>query len=96
MRKVWVFLLATVAFAIGAFVAVAYSGAKGSLASLRIACELLNTAEGTGMLDRAQRADVVDRAIREMHKSSAQPDTQITDFVGQFKTGCPNVANWRG
>lgn len=39
----------------------------------RIACELLNKAEAAGMLEKAQRADVVDRVIREMHKSAPDP-----------------------
>jgi len=95
MRKIWVFLLAIVAFGIGALGATAYSGAVGSFASVRIACELLNTAEANGMLAPQQRADVIDRTIRELHKG-ARVDTEVTQFVGQFKTGCPAVPGFRG
>ena len=66
MRRLWVFLLATIAFSAGAFVGIAYSGGTGSFASFRVACELLNSAEAAGMLGRAQRADLVDRVVREM------------------------------
>ena len=84
MRKIWVFLLAIVAFGIGAFGAAAYSGAVGSFASVRIACELLNTAEANGILVPQQRADVIDRTIRELQ------------FIEPFKTGCPAVPGFRG
>ena len=95
MRKIWVFLLAIVAFGIGAFGAAAYSGAVGSFASVRIACELLNTAEANGILVPQQRADVIDRTIRELRKGS-RVDTELTQFIEQFKTGCPAVPGFRG
>jgi hypothetical protein len=89
MRKLWVFLLAMPALALGGFVAIAYQGAVGSLASLRIACELLNTAERAGFLTRAQRADVVERSIREMRKASSTGDEKLVEMMEQFKAGCP-------
>ena len=47
------------------------------------------------MLAPQQRADVIDRTIRELHKG-ARVDTEVTQFVGQFKTGCPAVPGFRG
>jgi hypothetical protein len=94
MRKIWVFLLATIAAAVGAFGGLAYTGAKGSLASFRIGCELLNTAEGASVLDKGQRADVVDRVIREMQKTASSGELQGVDLVEQLKTGCPNLPKW--
>lgn len=94
MRKFWVFLLAAIAFALGTFATLAYSGTAGSLASFRIACELLDTAEAAGMLERAQRAVVVDRVIREMRKSASDPDPQGIQLIGQLKTGCLNLPSW--
>jgi hypothetical protein len=94
MRTFFIILLAVFAFALGGFGAIAYSGAKGSMASLRIACELLNTAEVAGVLSRQQRSDVVDRTILELNKSSARVDAQVTEFIGQFKAGCPTMPNW--
>lgn len=94
MRKIWVFLLVAIALAVGAFGGLAYSGVKGSFASFRIACELLNTAEGTGMLDKGQRADVVDRVVREMRKSAPSRELEGIGLVEQLKTGCPNLPNW--
>ena len=94
MRKFWVFLLAAIAFASGTIASLAYTGMTGSFASFRIACELLNTAEAAGMLGRAQRADVVDRVIREMRKSASGPDPKGLELVGQLKTGCANLPGW--
>jgi hypothetical protein len=41
---------------------------------------VLNTAEGAGMLDRTQRGEVVDWALREMQRGAARPDGQTTEF----------------
>src|SRR5262245_41291330 len=94
MRKIWVFLLATMTFVVGGVGGLAYSGVKGSFASFRIACELLNTAEGTGALDKGQRADVVDRIARDMRQSSSKGEPQGIDLVEQLKTGCPKLPTW--
>jgi hypothetical protein len=94
MRRLWVFLLGTIAFSAGAFVGIAYSGGTGSFASFRVACELLNSAEGAGMLDRAQRVDVVDRVVWEMRKSVSGVDPRGIEVVGQLKTGCPSLPSW--
>jgi hypothetical protein len=94
VRKLWVFLLAAIAFASGAFATLIYSGVAGSFASFTIACELLNTAEASGMLQRAQRTNVVDRVILEMRKSGSDPDPRGVELVGQLKVGCPNLPSW--
>ena len=94
VRKFWVFLLAAIAFASGAIATLAYSGAAGSFASFRIACELLNSAQAAGMLEKAQRADVVDRVIGEMRKSGSDPNPRGVELVGQLKMGCPNLPSW--
>jgi hypothetical protein len=96
MRKLWVFLLAAVAFGAGVFAGLAYVGATGSLAGFRVACELLNTAEGAGLLEKAQRADVVERVVREMQRATSDTPRHLKgiELFEQFKTGCPNLPNW--
>jgi hypothetical protein len=94
MRKFWVFLFAAIAFASGAIATLAYSGVTGSFASFRIACELLDTAETAGMLEKAQRAKVVDGVVTEMQKSASGPDPQGVELIRQLKTGCPNLPSW--
>jgi hypothetical protein len=89
-----VFLLATIAFVVGAVGGLAYTAAKGSFASFRIGCELLNTAEGAGMLDKGRRADVVERVIREMRKSASSGELQGIGLVARLKTGCPDLPKW--
>ena len=91
MRKFWVFLLAAIAFVSGAFATLAYSGAAGSFASFRIACELLNSAQAAGMLEKAQRADVVDRVIGEMRKSGSDPNPKGVELVGAIEDGLPEA-----
>jgi hypothetical protein len=93
MRKLWVFLLAIPALALGAFLALAYQGAVGSLASIRIACELLNTAERAGLMTRAQRADVVERTLMEMRKTAPDTDPKALGIMEQLKTGCPTLSS---
>ena len=90
MRKLWVFLLAVPLFGLGAFLGVAYQGAVLSIANFRIACELLNASEHTGVMTKAQRADVVERAIDTMRKGESSQDRN-TDFrmFEEFETGCP-------
>jgi hypothetical protein len=93
MRKLWVFLLAVPVFALGAFLAVAYQGATGSLAGFRIACEVLNAGESTGLMTKAQRADVVERAIKRLRPATSKLDDPATRMLEQFKTGCPELPN---
>ena len=93
MRKLWVFLLAVPVFALGAFITVAYQGFVGGVASFRIACEVLNAGEGTGLMTKTQRVDVVERSIRTMQKAASGKDEQARRMLEEFKTGCPVVPN---
>jgi hypothetical protein len=88
MRKIWVFLLAAVALVVGGFGAMLYGGIAGSFGGIRIACELLETAERAAILDKAQRADVVERVLQTMRKG-AGTDAKAVELLEQMKTGCP-------
>ena len=90
MRKVWVFLLAAVALVLGGFGAMVYGGIAGSFGGIRIACGLLETAESAAMLDKTQRADVVERVLQTMRKG-AGTDSKSVQFLEQMKTGCPTL-----
>jgi hypothetical protein len=87
MRKIWVLLLTALAFGLGLFASKAYMGLTGSIKSIRIACELLNTAESWGILTRPQRADVVDHLLERLPEI---PPDMLT-FIEELKTGCPNL-----
>lgn len=89
MRKIWVVMLSVVAFTLGAFVAMAYSGVGLSTSGIRIGCELLDQAETMQLLTKQQRADVVDRVHKNLQQSSPKKDTDLEKLFGQFKTGCP-------
>jgi hypothetical protein len=88
MRKIWVVLLAAVAFVLGGFGAALYGGISASFAGIRIGCVLLETAEGSSILDRTQRADVVERMVRAMRQTPGT-DAKGVQFLEQMKTGCP-------
>ena len=95
MRKIWVFLLAAIALVLGGFGTFVYGGISGSFAGIRIACEVLDTAEGSGILDKTQRADVVERFVQQMRKSKSSPDAQslkTLELFEQMKTGCPKLS----
>jgi hypothetical protein len=89
MRKIWVVMLSVVAFTLGAFATMAYSGASGSIGSFRIACELLDKAESLHLLTREQRADVVDRVHENLQRSLPKRDADLESRFGKFKNGCP-------
>lgn len=91
MRKIWVLLLAAVALVVGGFGATVYGSIAGGLGGIRIACELLETAEKAAMLDKAQRADVVERVLQTM-RQSAGTDAKGVQFLEQMKTGCPTLS----
>lgn len=95
MRKIWVFLLAAIAFASSAVATLTYSVVTGSFASFRIGCELLSTAESAGLLERAQRTEVVDRVLREMRKSGSGAHPRGEEYIGQMRTGCSSPLNWQ-
>jgi hypothetical protein len=90
MRKIWVFLLAAVALVVGGFGALVYGGFSGSFAGIRIGCELLETAEGSSILDKTQRADVVERVLQAMRKG-AGTDSKAVQLLEEMKTGCPKL-----
>jgi hypothetical protein len=89
MRIVWVVVLSIVALLVGAFGGLVYSGATEGIASVRVGCAVLDTAEKSGFLDRAQRADVVDRVGQMFKDAQRGPNDKTMEFVEQFKTGCP-------
>ena len=70
------------------------SGSGAVAASFRIVCEVLNAAESTGLLTKAQRADVVERAIDRMRNAATGQD-RVADLrlFEEFKTGCPVVSS---
>jgi hypothetical protein len=88
MRKIWVFLLAAAAFAVGAVGAMGFIGYSGSLTGMRIACELLDTAEAKNIFTRQQRTDVVERVEQTMRKYSPSDKAGAESF-GQMMKGCP-------
>jgi hypothetical protein len=96
MRNFWVFLFAAIAFAAGAITTLAYSGVTGSFASFRIACELLDTAETAGMLEKAQRAKVVDGVVTEMQKSASGPDPQGVELIRQLTAEAKQAMEQQG
>lgn len=91
MKKTWVVLLSALAFGAGAFGTMAYIGAEGSTTSFRIACELLNTAEVSNILTTRQRADIVDKVLRQLQPPSGERDVRIDQFGERMKSGCPNL-----
>ena len=91
MRKIWVFLLAAIALILGAGGTLVYGGISGSFGGIRIACEVLDTAESSDTFDKTQRADVVERVVRQMRKSAPGTDPKAVEMIGQLKTGCPNL-----
>jgi len=91
MRKIWVFLLAAVALLVGGFGAVVYGGISASFAGFRIGCELLETAEGSSILDRTQRADIVERVVQAMRKDAPGTASKGVELLEQMKTGCPKL-----
>jgi hypothetical protein len=90
MRKRWVFLLAALAFAVGASWSLVRIGRAGSNTTMRIACELLETADTSSILTREQRNDVVERVQRKLQSYSGDGDKKAAEWIGQqFRAGCP-------
>jgi hypothetical protein len=93
MRKVVVIILAVVALGLGGIGGLVYGLMSDALGGVRVACAVLDTAEGSSWLDKAQRADVVDRFIREMNKNTSTPSKAgdgLNRVFMQLKTGCPS------
>ena len=92
MRKIWVFLLAVLAFAVGAFWTMSRIGQSDSRTAMRIACELLNTAETSKTLTKEQRGEVVERVQRKLQSYSGNGDKKAAEWIGQHLTaGCPII-----
>jgi len=89
MRRIWVLLLAVVAYAMGAFGTMAYLGGNYSVTGMRIGCELLDRAEALGLLTKQQRANVVERVQKDIQRTSKTGDAETVSFIGKFKNGCP-------
>jgi hypothetical protein len=89
---IWVVILSFIALVIGAVGGIAWRGATSSLAGLRVACELVATAERSGILTKAQIGDAVDRLAKRIEKDAPrEKDTSI--FSSELKSGCPTFAN---
>jgi hypothetical protein len=89
MRKIWVIILSVVAFALGAFGTLAYTGANDTVAGMQIACELLDKAEASQVLTKQQRVDVIERVQHNIQQSSPGKDPNSGSFLSKFKSGCP-------
>jgi hypothetical protein len=90
MRKRWVFLLAVLALAVGASWSLERIGRSGSNTTMRIACELLETADTSRILTKEQRNDVVERVQRKLESYSGDGDKKAAEWIGQqFGAGCP-------
>lgn len=90
MRKIWVFLLATLACAVGAIWTMSQIGQSGSNTGMRISCELLETAETSKIFTKEQRKDVVERVQRKLESYSGNGDKKAAEWIGQqLHAGCP-------
>jgi len=82
MRKTWVFLLAALAFAAGAFGTMAYVDRTSKAAGMHNACEMLNRAEASKALTRQQRNDIVEHV-------QLRQNTDDGSLIRKFKSRCP-------
>jgi hypothetical protein len=92
MRMIWVCVLSLIALTIGTFGGLAWRGATSSIAGVRVACEVIATAERTNILTKAQINDTVDRLAKQIEKESPQ-GRDTASFATELKTGCPTFVN---
>lgn len=92
MRMIWVVVLSLIALVLGALGGIAWRGTTSSLAGLRVACELIATAERSGVLTKSQINDTVDRLIKRIEKD-APLERETSIFGTELKSGCPSFAN---
>jgi hypothetical protein len=89
MRRIWVLLLATAAFAVGVFLAMGRFGHSVSTSSIRIGCDVLEIAEASKFLDSRQRNDVVERVQLLFLKYTDNADPKTVALIGQqLRGGC--------
>ena len=73
----------------GVFWTMGQFGHSVSKTSIRIGCEVLETAEASKLLDRRQRNDVVERVQLLLTTHTDNPDKNTVALIGQqLKPGC--------